>query len=155
MNKVIMIGNLVADPTLRQTNTGLSVCSFRIAVTRRFANPQGVRESDFFDVVAWRQTAEFISKYFTKGRKIAITGSLQSRNYEAKDGTKRTAIEIQVDEAEFVDSKRDSEGGGSTQTYVQPDKGSAPQPSARSTQAPTIDYASQGFTQADDDELPF
>ena len=146
MNKVILIGNLTKDPELRTTQTGVSVCTFRIAVTRRFANAQGVRESDFFDVVAWRQSADFVSRYFSKGRKIAVVGTLQNRSYEAKDGTRRTVTEVVADEVEFVDS-RQSQDGGNAGGYGAP----APQRSAE----PANDFTGQGFTQVDDDELPF
>ncbi|MDR2513648.1 MAG: single-stranded DNA-binding protein [Christensenellaceae bacterium] len=154
MNKVILIGNLTKDPELRTTQGGVSVCTLRIAVTRRFANAQGVRESDFFDVVAWRQTADFVSRYFTKGRKIAITGTLQNRSYEAKDGTKRTVTEVIADEAEFVDSRPQGErgeGGYSGGGYAE--GGYAPQQHRAEDSA--NDFTGQGFTQVDDDELPF
>ncbi|MDR3086038.1 MAG: single-stranded DNA-binding protein [Christensenellaceae bacterium] len=152
MNKVILIGNLTKDPELRTTQGGVSVCTLRIAVTRRFANAQGVRESDFFDVVAWRQTADFVSRYFTKGRKIAIVGTLQNRSYEAKDGTKRTVTEVIADEAEFVDSRSQSErgeGGYAEGAY-------APQQQQQHRAEDSAnDFTGQGFTQVDDDELPF
>jgi len=145
VNKVMLIGNLTKDPELRTTQSGVSVCTFRIAVTRRFANAQGVRESDFFDVVAWRQNADFVSRYFTKGRKIGIVGSLQSRSYEAKDGTKRTVIEVVADECEFVDSRQSQQDSRSG--YGAPAETRA----AESAD----DFTGQGFTQVEDDELPF
>ena len=79
MNKAILIGNLVADPELRKTQSDVSVCTFRIAVQRRFANQQGVREADFFNIVAWRQTAELCAKFLTKGRKVGVIGAIQNR----------------------------------------------------------------------------
>ncbi len=149
MNKVILIGNLTKDPELRTTQSGVSVCTFRIAVSRRFANAQGVRESDFFDVVAWRQSADFVSRYFSKGRRIAVVGSLQNRSYEAKDGTKRTVTEIVADEVEFADSRPSQDGGSNSNA------GGYGAPQQARSQEPANDFTGQGFTQVDDDELPF
>ena len=103
MNKVIMIGNLTADPESRTTSGGVAQCTLRLAVQRRFSNPSGVRESDFFTVICWRQTAEFCQKYLLKGRKIAVEGSLQTRSYDAQDGSKRYVTEIIADNVEFCD----------------------------------------------------
>ena len=89
MNKVIMIANLAADPEVRTTQNGVSVCTFRIAVQRKVANQQGVREADFFSVVAWRQLADLCGRFLKKGSKACVIGSLQNREYEAKDGSKR------------------------------------------------------------------
>lgn len=110
MNFVSMCGRLVKDVELRQTNSGVAVASFSIAVDRRTKNADGRREADFFDCVAWRQTAEFIKNYFGKGRKILLTGSLQNRDYTAQDGTKRRITEIIVDQVEFADSRQDAQG---------------------------------------------
>ena len=105
LNSVTLMGRLVADPELKTTQNGTSVVSFRLAVERNYT-PQGQeRQADFLPCVAWRQTAEFISRYFTKGRMIAVEGSLQSRNYEDKNGQKRTAYEVVVDQAYFADSR--------------------------------------------------
>ena len=105
LNNVTLMGRLVADPELKTTQNGTSVVSFRLAVERNYA-PQGQeRQADFIPCVAWRQTAEFIGKYFGKGRMIAVEGSLQSRNYEDKNGQKRTAYEVIVDQAYFADSR--------------------------------------------------
>lgn len=101
-NKVILIGNLVGDPELKQTPNGVSVTSFRIAVGRRFAKDG---ETDFIDIVAWRGTAEFICKYFTKGKPILICGALQTRAWTDQNGNKRYATEVVADEASFVESK--------------------------------------------------
>lgn len=92
----------MADPEARKTQSGISQSTFRIAVQRRFANPQGVRESDFFTVIAWRQTAEFCNKYLTKGRMISVEGSLQTRSYDAQDGSKRNVTEIIADSVEAL-----------------------------------------------------
>ena len=102
MNKVIMIGNLAKDPDVRTTGTGISVCTLRIAVTRKRANQNGEKVSDFFDVIAWRQLAELCGKYLAKGRKICVTGELQTRSYDAKDGSKRYVTEIVADDIEFL-----------------------------------------------------
>ena len=91
MNKVFLIGNLVRDPEVRATQSGISVCNFTVAVNRRFKKENGEQETDFLNVIAWRQLAELCGKYLAKGRKVAVTGSIQARTYEAKDGSKRTA----------------------------------------------------------------
>ena len=99
MNKVYLIGNLTRDPEMRSTSTGIPVCNFSIAVNRRFKNAQtGQQETDFFNIVAWRQLAELCSRYLAKGRKVAVFGSIQTRSYEAQDGSKRTAFDIVADE---------------------------------------------------------
>ena len=106
LNRIVLMGRLVADPELRQTPNGIFVASFRIAVDRNYQQKDtGEREADFINCVAWRQTGEFISRYFQKGRMIALEGSLQTRNYEDKTGAKRTAYEVIVDQAYFADSK--------------------------------------------------
>ena len=97
MNKVILIGNLASDVESRTTASGIANCTFRLAVQRRFANAQGVREADFLPIVCWRQTAEFASKYLSKGRKVAVEGSIQTRSYDANDGSKRYVTEIIAD----------------------------------------------------------
>ena len=141
MNKVILIGNLAADPESRTTQSGVAQCTLRLAVQRRFANQQGVREADFFNVICWRQTAEFCSRYLSKGRKIAVEGSLQTRSYDAQDGSKRYVTEIIADNVEFCDSR--PEGG-------RPRTDNPPPPPEPSGFAP-----SNGCTEVDDDELPF
>lgn len=104
-NKVILIGNMVVDPELKQTTSGTSVCSFRIAVNRRFSknNDQG-QNVDFFDIVTWRQSAEFVSRYFKKGNPILVCGQLQTRSWTDNQGQKRTSIEVVADEVSFVAS---------------------------------------------------
>lgn len=108
MNKVEMIGRLTRDPELAYTQSGSAYCRFGIAVRRRFKNKDGEYEADFFNLIAWGKTGEFIAEYFRKGREIAVVGSLQSRSWEADDGSRRTAVEINVDEVEFVGSKGDN-----------------------------------------------
>lgn len=111
-NKVILIGNLVADPELKKTPTDVSVTSIRIAVSRRFAGKDGNTPTDFFDVVCWRATAEFVCKYFTKGRSILVCGQLQQRSWTDQNGQKRYAVEVVADEVGFVDKKTDSSSQG-------------------------------------------
>lgn len=106
LNHIDLMGRLVADPELRQTAGGISVVTFRIAVDRNYqAKDSAEKQADFIPCVAWRQTADFISRHFSKGRMIALEGSLQSRSYEDKQGQKRTAYEVIVDHAYFADSK--------------------------------------------------
>ena len=98
MNKVYLIGNLTRDPELSTTTSGVSVCRLSIAVSRRFSNADGERETDFFTITAWRGTAENCAKFLKKGNKIAVSGSIQTRNYERADGTKGFAVDIIADE---------------------------------------------------------
>lgn len=105
MNLAIIIGRMTRDPEMRTTANQIPVASFTIAVDRQFKNANGDREADFINCVAWRKEAEFVSKYFFKGSKIAVTGSIQTRKWEDNDGNNRTATEIVVDHAEFVESK--------------------------------------------------
>ena len=109
MNRVILIGNLANDPEVTTLSSGVTKCSFRLAVQRRFANPQtGQREADFISIVAWRQTGELCAKYLSKGRKCAICGMMQTRSYDAQDGSKRYVTEVVADEVQFL-------GGGASQ----------------------------------------
>lgn len=110
INRVILMGRLVADPELKTTNTGVSVTSFRIAVDRSYVKAGAEREADFFDVVAWRGTAEFVCRNFAKGSLIAVDGQLQSRQYTTKDGQNRTVIEVVTDNVSFTGERRDSVG---------------------------------------------
>ena len=145
MNKAILIGNLANDPETRTTQSGIAQCTFRLAVQRRFANQNGVREADFLTIVCWRQTAELCSRYLSKGRKVAVEGSIQTRSYDAQDGTKRYVTEIIADSVEFLGSRDDAARGGD---YSAPAPAAAPAPRAA---AP----ANAGFAEVDDDELPF
>lgn len=150
MNKVYLIGNLTRDPEMRSTQSGIPVCNFSIAVNRRFKNAQtGQQETDFFNIVAWRQLAELCSRYLAKGRKVAVFGSIQTRTYEAQDGSKRTAFDIVADEVEFLTSPQ-AGGVPSGEYHAAPSAA----PAARA-QAPAYTPADSGFTQVDDDELPF
>ena len=151
MNKVYLIGNLTRDPEMRSTSTGIPVCNFSIAVNRR-KRADGQQETDFFNIVAWRQLAELCRRYLAKGRKVAVSGSIQTRTYEAQDGSKRSAFDIVADEVEFLSS---AQAGASSGEYHAP---SAAPAAPRAMQAPAYNApADAGFTQVqvDDDELPF
>lgn len=113
MNKVILIGNLADEPKTSVTTSGVMKCSFRLAVQRKFANPQtGRRETDFLPIVVWRQTAEICAKYLAKGRQCAVVGSIQTRNYEAQDGGTRYVTEIIADEVQFLGSPKNQQVRG-------------------------------------------
>lgn len=151
LNKVVLAGKLTADPELKQTGSGISVLSFTIAVNRRFggknADGQSTQpQADFISCVAWRQSAEFISRYFHKGSSICVTGSIQTRNWQDQNGQKRYATEVIVDEAMFVDSKSDSSSQGS---YT-PDAYSAPAFSSGASDAPKFEEVN-----TDESFLPF
>ncbi len=105
MNRAILVGNLTRDPEVRVLNSGVSVCSFTVAVNRRFANQQGEREADFIPVVVWRAQAESCARYLRKGSKVAVCGTIQTRSYDAQDGTKRYVTEVVADEVQFLDSR--------------------------------------------------
>ena len=112
LNKVVLAGRITADPELKQTPSGVSVVRFTLAVNRRFSrnNDQGEQQTDFITMVAWRQTAEFISKYFRKGSALCVTGSIQTRSWTDQQGQKRYGTDVVVDEAMFVDSRSESAG---------------------------------------------
>ena len=151
MTKVVLIGNLTRDPEMRSTQSGVSVCNFTIAVNRRFKSANGKQETDYLNVIAWRQLAELCGKYLAKGRKVAVTGSIQTRTYEAKDGSKRTAWDIVADEVEFLTTQNQQSSTqsapGAYTTAASKDSGTAYAPQ------PHNDFG--GFTQVDDEELPF
>lgn len=110
INRIIVMGRLVADPELKTTNSGISVTSFRIAVDRNYVKAGAERQADFFDVVAWRGCAEFVCRNFSKGSLIAVDGQLQSRNYQTKDGQNRTAIEIVAENVSFTGERKKLSG---------------------------------------------
>jgi len=152
LNHITLMGRLVRDPELRRTGTGVAVASFRIAVDRDFAPKDGgERKADFIDCVAWRQTGEFISKYFAKGRMIVVDGRLEMRDWTDKDGNKRTSAEVVVSNAYFGDSKRDGDSGsaygGSYAAPAAPAYGGYSAPAA-----PASDFA---MLSDDDAQLPF
>lgn len=105
MNKCILIGNLTKDPEISTTTNGVSVCRFTLAVTRRFANSEGERDTDFINVVAWRSLADNCHKFIKKGSKVAVVGNIQSRSYDAADGSKRYVTEIVAEEVEFLTTR--------------------------------------------------
>ncbi len=154
LNSAIIMGRLTADPELRTTASGLSVTSFSVAVDRRFQRQGEEKQTDFINVVAWRQTAEFVSRYFHKGSMIAVQGSIQTRNYEDKNGNKRTAVEIVADNVSFCCSK--AETGTGAPAVSRP----APSYQGGSTDGfsvlPTNDDDAFPFGGADEDDgLPF
>lgn len=112
MNKVILMGRLTSEPELKTTPNGISVTSFSLAVDRNYVKQGGERKTDFINIVAWRQRAEFICKYFTKGQLIALDGSIETRSYVDKNGNNRTAFEVVVENAYFTGDKRTQQGGG-------------------------------------------
>ena len=111
MNSICLMGRLTGDPELKTTQTGVSVTSFRVAVDRAYRSKEQERQTDFIPCVAWRNTAEFISRYFRKGQRIALQGSLQTRTYTAQDGSQRTAFDVVVDNAFFCEAKGGNAGG--------------------------------------------
>lgn len=163
LNRIVIMGRLVRDPELRTTQSGISVTSFTLAVDRDFKNrDSGEKSTDFIDVVAWRQTAEFVCKYFAKGRMAIAEGRLQIREWKDRDGNNRRSAEIVADNVYFGDSKRDGGGGDS---YGPPPYGN-PAPSYGGSQAPAYGggYGApsgepSGFAEMDDDQdggdLPF
>ena len=160
LNHITLMGRLVRDPELRRTGSGIAVASFRIAVDRDYSPKDGgERKADFIDCVAWRQTGEFISKYFTKGRMIVVDGRLEMRDWTDKDGNKRTSAEIVVANAYFGDSKRD-EGGSYNSSFGGNAYGgntySAPAaPSYGSYSAPAAPASDFAMLDDDDAQLPF
>ncbi len=144
MNKVILMGRLTRDPEMRQTQSGVNVCSFSIAVNRRFAK-EGQQNADFINCTAWRQQAEFICKYFQKGSMISVVGNLQSRSWENQEGKKQYATDVVVDEVYFTGSR--------TESHTQGDGGFATQ----NSDSAFADIDTMGFQAIDgsEDDLPF
>jgi len=144
-NKAILIGRLTADPELKQTPSGIYLVNFRIAVDRRFKSQDGERKADFINIVCWRQQAEFVAKYFHKGDPIGVEGSIQTRDYEDRQGNKRNAVEVVADNVFFVSSK-----SSSAAPAVQP---AAPAPAA------PVAYSSGAISDFEevetDNDLPF
>lgn len=135
MNNVTLVGNLVKDPEYGTTQAGVPYCKFTIACQRSYKNQQtGQYDADFISCVAWRQTADFVNKYFIKGNKIGVTGSIQTGSYTAQDGSKRYTTDVAVNNAEFVSAKSESNAG-------------------MGTAQETVNHA--GYTEVDSDELPF
>jgi single-strand DNA-binding protein len=139
-NRVVLVGNLTRDPELRYTQSGVAVVNFTIAVDRAFKGASGERETDFIDIVVWRQLAENCEKYLAKGRLCGVQGRLQTGSYQDKNGNNRTAFEVIGDSVELLDGKNDGQGAGEANTYI-PD-------AYKSTQTPQ-------FEDEKDDDLPF
>ena len=151
LNHIVLMGRLTRDPELRRTGTGVAVASFSIAVDRDFGSREtGEKETDFIDIVAWRNTAEFVSKYFTKGRMAVVSGRLQIRNWTDKEGNKRRSAEVVADNIYFGDSKRDGDAGSSSYAPFGGDFGAVPP-------APAAPSAGSDFAmlEEDDSQLPF
>ena len=159
LNRIVLMGRLTRDPELRRTQSGTAVVSFSVACDRDYAAQGAERETDFIDIVAWRGTAEFVEKYFSKGRMIVVGGRLQIRNWQDKEGNKRRSAEVVADNVYFGDSKRDSADGGSfnqSQGYAQSFNQVPPQQPAY--QAPqNVSAAPSDFSMFSDDDpdLPF
>ena len=139
MNKIMLIGNLTRDPEMRSTPNGVTVCSFTIAVNRRFAQQGGEKQADFFRINAWRQLGETCARYLAKGRKVAVVGELQARTYQGSDGTTRMSLDVSADEVEFLSPRQQDDGSG----YSAP----------RQSNAAPQDLA--GFTDIQSDDIPF
>ena len=137
MNKIHLIGNLTRDPELSQTPNGVSVCKFSIAVQRKYTNAEGEREADFFNVIAWRGLGETANKYLQKGNKVSVSGSIQMRQYETREGEKKTAVEVVADDVEFLTPK--------TQQSAEP-----PQKPRKAKSIAELEVVDE-----DDGELPF
>ena len=161
LNKIFVMGRLTHDPELRRTGSGTPVCSFSIACDRDFKSQSGEKETDFFDVVAWRATGEFVSKYFTKGRMVVVEGRLQIREWQDKEGNKRRSAEVVADNVYFGDSKRDAAGdnGGYSpapsygySAPAAPAAGSSHGYAAPAAPAPASDFS---MIEDDDSQLPF
>ena len=155
LNHITIMGRLTRDPELRRTGSGIAVASFTVAVDRDFGGRDGgEKETDFIDCVAWRQTGEFVSKYFTKGRMAVVSGRLQIRGWTDKDGNKRRTAEVVADNVYFGDSKRDGDNGSSYggNTYSAPAAPAYGEYSAPAASAPASDFA---MLDDDDAQLPF
>lgn len=143
MNKVILVGNLTRDPELITTSNGVSLCRFSLAVQRRFAGPEGEREADFINIVVWRAQADNCYKYLKKGSKCGVVGSLQTRSYDAQDGTKRYSTDVVADEVEFLSTK-----GASNSEEIS-------EPAQTGSKSSGKNDVVNKFEPIDDDNLPF
>lgn len=144
-NKVILIGNLVADPELKQTQSGIAVTSFTIAVSRKFSRDSSQQQTDFINIVCWRTTAEFVTKYFSKGKSILVCGSLQTRSWTDQQGQKRYVTEVVADEVSFVDRKSDGSSSGAPAPMMNAE------PAPYSNASKDTDFEEM----ATDEDLPF
>ncbi len=139
MNKCVLVGNLTRDPEHSTTANGISICRFTIAVNRNYSNSNGEREADFINIVAWRGLADNCGKYLLKGNKVAVSGSIQTRNYEDKEGNKRYATEVVADDVEFLSPRGENVGGQA-----------APARNSSNSSKPVME-----LEPVDDNELPF
>ena len=159
LNHIVLMGRLTRDPELRRTGSGVAVASFTLAVDRDYAAQGAEKETDFVDIVAWRNTAEFVSKYFTKGRMAVVSGRLQIRNWQDKEGNKRRSAEVVADNVYFGDSKRDNADGGSfnqSQGYAQSfNQVSQQQPAYQAPQNVSAAPSDFSMLSDDDPDLPF
>ena len=158
LNHIVLMGRLTRDPELRRTGSGVAVASFTLAVDRDYAAQGAEKETDFVDIVAWRNTAEFVSKYFTKGRMAVVTGRLQIRNWQDKEGNKRRSAEVVADNVYFGDSKRDNADGGSfnqSQGYAQSFNQVPQQPAYQAPQNVSAAPSDFSMLSDDDPDLPF
>lgn len=146
MNKVVLVGRLARDPELRTTQSGTSVVSFTVACDRRFVRQGEERQADFINCVAWNKTAEFVSRYFTKGMRIALDGRIQTRSYDDQNGNKRYVTEVIAEDVEFAQSKNEGNGSYQAPAYSAPQTPAAPQ-------APSSDI--DGFIPVEEEDLPF
>ncbi|MEE0569433.1 MAG: single-stranded DNA-binding protein [Acutalibacteraceae bacterium] len=154
LNKVVLMGRLVAGPELKTTGSGISVCSFTVAVDRNYVKQGAERQTDFINVVAWRQTAEFLCRYFAKGQLIALDGSLQSRTYQDRDGNNRSVTEVIADNVYFTGDRRERSSNGSYGNYGVP----TPQepPAQQNTAGAYTSGMPEDFEELpSDDDLPF
>ena len=158
-NRVILMGRLTRDPELRTTPSGVSVCTFSIAVDRRFQTKGEEKKTDFFNIVAWRQTGEFVSHYFKKGNMILVEGELQTRQYTNKDGINVNVTEIMAEQVCFTGEKTGNGGSGSYSSSGDPGYGTPPPESnsrSSSSPAPSENSApAADFSSADSDDYPF
>ena len=160
MNKVELVGRLTKDPEVKLTSNQTQFCNFTIAVDRRFKDQNGQRQADFINCVAWRQTAVFIQKYFHKGNRIGLVGSIQTRSYDDQNGQKRFITEVVIDEAEFVESSGGVSGDSYRQEPSAPAQSFNPPMDSVAASAPTapnmqIDAPVGGFDEGQSGELPF
>ena len=157
LNHITIMGRLTRDPELRRTGSGIAVASFSLAVDRDYSpRDGGERETDFIDCVAWRQTGEFVSKYFTKGRMAVVSGRLQIRSWTDKEGNKRRTAEVVADNVYFGDSRRDEQGGSSYSGNSYGNYGSAPAaPAYGGYSAPSAPASDFAMLDDDDAQLPF
>ena len=159
MNKIMLVGRLVRDPEVRSTSTGSSTANFTVAVSRNFKNKDGNYDADFLPCVAFRNSADFVSKYFKKGSLIGIEGRIQTRSYDAQDGTKRYATDVIAESIELLGSRRDNSRSGQVNAYVDttsevyPDQPSQEMGVDISTEDPFKSFGSE--VSLSDDDLPF